>query len=104
MRSAVEARPPEDGRPRTHVHLKVVPGGSRSGLAGTYGDRIKVKVAAPPEGGKANKAVLALLADVLGAPVRDLLLVRGTTQPLKTVEVRGLDAEAVGRVLYGEAR
>jgi len=86
----------------THVHLKVVPGGSRDEIAGIYGDRLRVKVAAPPEGGKANKAVVALLAQTLGVPKGTLRIVRGAGTPLKTVEVSGLAADAVGRLLYEE--
>ncbi len=90
----VEAR---DGG--AHVHCKVVPGGSRNQIAGVYGDRLRVKVAAPPEGGKANRAVVELLADTLGVPKGALRIVRGAGTPLKTIEVSGLAADAVGRLL-----
>ena len=83
---AVEAR--ADGV--LHLHLKVVPGASRSALAGAYGDRLKVRVAAPAESGKANKAVLALLAETLDVPLQSLELVRGASMPLKTLAVTGL--------------
>ncbi len=82
-----------------HLHLKVVPGASRAGLAGRYADRLKLRVTAPAESGKANKAVLALLASTLGVPSQDLELVRGASAPLKTVAIRGLDAAAVARRL-----
>jgi len=75
-----------------HVHVKVVPGASRAGLAGAYGDRLKVRVTAAAESGKANKAVLTLLADVLELTRQDVELVRGQSAPLKTIAVRGLDA------------
>ena len=94
------AAPGPDG-PRAHLHLKVVPGGSKDALAGPLGDRYKVRVSAPPEGGKANKAVLALLARALDQSPRSLRIVRGKTSPLKTVEVEGKDASTVGRMLYG---
>lgn len=82
-----------------HIHLKVVPGASRAGLAGRYGDRVKLRVTAAAESGKANKAVLALLGERLGLAPKDLALVRGTATPLKTVEVRGLTADEIGRRL-----
>lgn len=69
------------------LRLKVVPGASRSQIAGLLGDRLKVRIAAPPEAGKANRAVLALLADWLGTG--DLTLVAGQTHAEKTVLVAG---------------
>jgi uncharacterized protein (TIGR00251 family) len=67
------------------LRLKVVPGASRSTLAGTLGDRLKVRIAAPPEGGKANKAVLALISDWLGDA--EVQLVSGQAHAEKTVLV-----------------
>ena len=101
MATYLEARPARDGVPLVWIHLKVVPGASRDQIAGPYGDRLRVKVAAPPEGGQANRAVLALLAERLNRAVGDLVLARGQTTPLKTVEVRGLEVASVGRLLYG---
>ena len=72
------------------VSVKVVPGASRDRVVGRYGDALKVQVSAPPEGGKANKAVLALLAEALGVRPNQLRLVRGATQSRKVVEVDGL--------------
>lgn len=69
------------------LRLKVVPGASREAVAGVLGDRLKVRVAAPPEAGKANAAVLALLARALGR--KDLRLVAGTASAEKTVLVPG---------------
>jgi uncharacterized protein (TIGR00251 family) len=48
------------------LRLKVVPGASRSAVAGVLGDRLKVRISAPPEGGKANRAVEDLLAELTG--------------------------------------
>jgi uncharacterized protein YggU (UPF0235/DUF167 family) len=97
--AAIESRDPDGSTPLVHVHLKVVPGASREGLAGRYGDRLKLRVTAAPESGKANKAVLALLARMLGLPKANLELVRGTAMPLKTVAVRGLAVAEVERLL-----
>ena len=51
---------------RTSLRLRVVPGTTHPGVVGRLGDAWKVRVTAPPEAGKANEAVLTLLADVLG--------------------------------------
>ena len=98
-REAIEARESVGGRPVVHVHLKVVPGASREGLAGLHGDRIRLRVTAAPESGKANRAVLALLARLLEVSARDLELVRGAGSPLKTVSVSGLGVSDVARLL-----
>ena len=96
--------PVEASGNRIRIHCKVVPGGSRDALLGPHGDRIRIKVSAPPEGGKANRAVIALLASALGVPKAALSIVSGHGNPRKTVEVQGLDVETVGRVLYGVSR
>jgi uncharacterized protein (TIGR00251 family) len=87
-----------DGR-ATLVPVKVVPNASRSRLAGRYGDGVKVQVAAPPERGRANEAVCAVLAEALGVAARDVTVVRGHTSPTKTLRVEGLAPEEVARRL-----
>jgi len=70
--------------------IKVVPGASRSAIAGPLGDRLKVRVAAPPEGGKANRALVELLREWLG--VRDVEIVGGLSSAEKIVRVSGISA------------
>ena len=81
------------------IHVKVVPGASRNRIVGRYGDAIKVQVAAPPEGGKANEAVLALIVEAVGIRRQQVRLVRGHAQPRKTIELDGIDQAAVDAVL-----
>ncbi len=85
------------------IRVKAVPGASRDQLAGMLGDRLKLSVSAPPEGGKANKAICALLADVLGVAKRDVAVASGHTRPQKTVEAAGISAsiaiEKISRIL-----
>jgi hypothetical protein len=57
-------------------------------VAGVLGQRLKVRVAAPAEAGKANRAVVRLLKDWLG--VRDVEIVAGSSSAEKTVRVGGL--------------
>lgn len=71
------------------IRLKVVPGSRRDEVVGSYGDRLKVKVAAPPEDGKANAAVCKLIAKKLGIPPRDIQIIAGTTNPEKTARIAG---------------
>src|SRR5260370_39387770 len=66
---------------------------------GRHGDALKVKVGAPPEGGRANDAVLALLAEVLGVPATALTLVGGSASRSKRVRVTGLSGRLLERRL-----
>lgn len=65
------------------VRVKAVPGASRSQIAGVLGDRLKVRVSAPPEGGRANAAIAALLAQACGVPSHSVVLHHGPSQALK---------------------
>lgn len=79
------------------VDLKVQPKSSRDRIVGWIGDRLKVQVTAPPEKGKANDAVVGLLAETLGVSKSAVRIVAGQTSPLKTVEIDA--AESVLRRL-----
>ncbi len=74
--------------------VKVVPGSSRDAIAGQLGGTLKIKVSAPPEGGKANRAVCNLLAKTLGAAIGDVQVISGRTQPNKRIAVAGVDSRA----------
>ncbi|MFA6047174.1 MAG: DUF167 domain-containing protein [Phycisphaerales bacterium] len=74
------------------IDLKVVPGSRASKVVGALGERLKVKVAAPPEDGKANRALCELLAAALGVPERAVSIVAGASNPEKTARVEGLSA------------
>lgn len=74
--------------------VKVVPGASRDQVVGPLGDALKIKVSAPPEGGKANKAVRRLLAEAVGVSRKDVTIVSGTSTSIKRVELRGIDTPA----------
>lgn len=82
------------------IRLKAVPGAKRDAVAGALGDRLKVRVSAPPEGGKANKAICGLLAGALGVRARDVEIVSGQTSPEKVARVVGV-GEAEARVALG---
>lgn len=77
------------------IDIKAVPGAKRDEVAGVLGERLKVRVSAPPEGGKANRAVCALLAGVLGVRSNRVEVVAGHANPQKTVRVTGVDAGEV---------
>ena len=71
--------------------VKVVPGSSREGIAGWLGDELKVRVRRAPEAGKANLAVIQLLAKVLQLPENQIRIVAGGASPHKIIEISGLE-------------
>lgn len=81
--------------PAVLIAVKAVPGAKRDEIAGRLGERLKVRVSAPPEGGKANKAICGLLAEALNVRPRDVEVVRGHTSPEKTLRVVGVRVEDV---------
>ena len=56
------------------------------------GDQLKVQVSAPPERGKANKAVCICIAKFVEVPARDVTVVQGQTSPRKRVAITGDNA------------
>lgn len=76
----------------SRLKLKVIPSSSKNEVVGWYGELLKIKVQAPPEKGKANKAVIQVLASCLQVPHSDVVIVSGTESQHKTVEVKGIDA------------
>ena len=79
--------------------LRVAPGPARSTVVGRHGSAWKVRVTAPPENGRANAAVVRLLADVLAVPARDVTIVSGHTSRDKTVELHGIGIDEIERRL-----
>lgn len=77
------------------IRLKVVPGSSRDQIVGILGDRLKVKVAAAPEDGKANAAVCQLLAKALGVPPSAVTIESGQTRPEKVARATNADPNAI---------
>ena len=73
------------------LRVKVVPGSSRTAVRGVLADRLKVAVAAPPEAGKANEALCAVLAKALGVPRRQVAVGSGARRAEKTVRVTGIE-------------
>ena len=77
------------------LEVKAVPGSSRNGVAGWLGDVLKVRVTAPAEGGKANVAIEAAIADRLGIAKACVRVVAGATSPRKLVEITGLSESEI---------
>jgi hypothetical protein len=75
--------------------VKVVPGSSRNRIAGEYAGGIKLNVTQPPEGGAANRAVIALLSQLLEIPAAGIRISRGQTSARKEIVITGLPAEVI---------
>jgi uncharacterized protein len=83
----------------TRLRLRVAPGSRRPGIAGKHGDGWKVRVAQPPEDGRANEAVVALLSETLALPRSAVTVVSGHTARDKIVAVDGIDSAEADRRL-----
>lgn len=73
------------------ISLKVVPSSSRDQVVGWLGEALKIKVKAPPEKGKANAAVMELLATTLRIDADRINIVQGHSAPNKVASIRGLE-------------
>lgn len=81
--------PPE--RPSVRLTVKVSPGASRNEISGFRDDILLVKIAAPPEKGKANRELIDFLSTKLGVRKSDIDVLRGETSRTKILEISGLD-------------
>jgi uncharacterized protein (TIGR00251 family) len=73
--------------------VKVSPRSSKTAIAGVLGGMLKIKLAAAPEKGKANQALIEFLADELGVKKNAVKITSGHTSPVKTIEVAGVSTE-----------
>jgi uncharacterized protein (TIGR00251 family) len=87
----------------TRVRLRVSPGAKSAQVVGRHGEAWKVRVAAPPEGGRANDAVVGLLAETLSLPRDAVTLVSGHGARDKIVQLAGLDPTQIERRLSSAA-
>jgi len=77
-----------------------VPRSSRTEVAGMHGDALRVRLAAPPVEGAANDALRRFVADQLGIPISDVVVVSGSTGRRKRLSVSGMDhVSAMSRLL-----
>ena len=83
----------------TVIAVKVVPRAATDGVVGWLDGALKVRVAAPPEDGRANRAVEALLAARLGLKKRAVRVASGHGSAHKRVSVAGLDRDEIVRRL-----
>ena len=83
------------------LRVKVVPGASRTRIAGLWNGALRVQLAAPPQQGKANRELVRFLARTLGCQPAQIEITGGRTHPLKQLRVAGLTAAKVRERLLG---
>jgi uncharacterized protein (TIGR00251 family) len=76
------------------LHVHVQPAAGRSAVVGRHGAALKVRVAAAPEGGRANEACAGLLAETFGLTRGQVELVSGPSSRAKQFKLAGVDLEA----------
>ena len=81
------------------VAITVSPGAARTELVGRHGDGWRARVAAPPERGRANRALVELVAELAGVSRDRVAVVVGASGRRKVVDVEGLDAGELDRRL-----
>jgi uncharacterized protein (TIGR00251 family) len=81
------------------LRLHVQPGAGRTSVLGTHGEALKVRVAAPPEKGRANEACAALVAELAGVKPAAVELTAGATSRSKRFRVTGIDVDELVRRL-----
>lgn len=71
--------------------IKAVPGAKRDEIAGPLGQRLKVRISAPPERGKANQSIIRLIASALGLRQTQVTIVEGQSTPEKLLRIEGIN-------------
>ena len=82
----------EDGSVDLHVHAQ--PGAGRTQITGRHGDALKIRVAVPPEHGRANEALASVLVEAFGLKAKDVSLVSGDKSRTKHFRVVVEDVDA----------
>ena len=91
--------PTNDG---VRIAVRVQPRASTSEVAGVHGDRIRIRLGAPPVDGAANEALVRFLAERLGVPPRAVAITAGLSSRSKVVVATGITAaDAAARLGIG---
>ncbi len=85
--------------PRANFPIRVQPKSSRDQVVGYRDGVLQLRVTAPPDKGRANAAVVALLADALGVAKSRVRIVRGQSSRDKVLTVESLTPEDVRGIL-----
>jgi len=86
------------------LETKIVPGASRSEIVGWLGNSLKIRVAAAPEKGKANKAVIKLLSQRLGLNEDCITIVHGSSSQRKVLQISDISEQQLSAALPARPR
>ena len=75
--------------------VRASPGSKRDCLAGEHAGALKVAVSAPPDKGKANEAIIALLSEILQLPKSNITLISGATSRQKKFLIEGIGSDVL---------
>jgi len=81
--------------------VRLQPRASRTGILGAHGEALRVAVSAPPVDGRANEALIEVVANALGVAKRSVTLIRGETSRDKLLGISGLEMDDVAARLTG---
>ncbi len=82
------------------VSVRVHPGARRSAVSGIHGSTVKISLTTPPVDGRANEALIAFVAELLGIPRGRVSLVAGMTGRAKMLRITGKNAAEVRAALF----
>lgn len=81
------------------LNIKVVPGSSKSCFGEVNGDKLKIKIAAVPEDGKANDELISFLSKMLKVPKRDVEIISGEKSRIKILRLPAAAKDFFDRLL-----
>jgi uncharacterized protein len=81
--------------PQTNLDIRVLPRSSRNEIVGKQDDVYRIKLTSPAIEGKANKALITLLAKRLGLPKAKIQIVSGERSRTKRIRIQGLPPNEV---------
>ena len=84
------------------ISIRVTPKAKGDEILGWKNDVLRIRVKAPPVDGRANAALVRLLAETLGVPKSSIRIVAGLADRRKTVEIDELDETVARRILSAE--
>lgn len=92
--------PSAAGKDEIRIKVKVIPRAKKNQISGFMEDgSLKVRLAAPPVDGKANQALIKLLAEILELPQADISIISGLNGRNKTIKIIGLSSIEYYRVI-----
>jgi len=89
---------------QTNITVQVQPGARRNEVLGFEDGVLKVKIAAPPVKGRANKELIAFLSQLLNVSKSNIMLEKGAASRRKLIGVSGLSQAEVAKRLAAQSQ